>query len=167
MKNPKLAQIEAGIEKNVPPQMMDAYNRIVAAGMKIMFSPQTGKKIFAGALQGDVPKRLSLITAAVISMINSESKGSMPKQPAIPAAATLLLNALDMAATAKAIKIDPQTVMTALNTLKTIIQQQLAIGSANDIKAQQGVSTQAATPQTQPVQQSQPQGGLINAAQGA
>lgn len=161
MQNKALGQIESKLEQSIPQQLQQPYQQIVAAGMKVMFSPQSGPKIFAGAFDGDVSKRLALITASVISMLSAESKQTMPLDAAMPAAITLLLHALDMAQEAKKIQITPQVAQSAILTLQAILKQQLDVGSKKQQQA-----PQAPIP-AQPQGVSPQPAGLISAPQGA
>ena len=161
MKNKTLGAIEAHVEKGIPPQVKPAYDRIVVAGLKIMFDPKSNGKIFAGATQGDIPKRLALITASVINMISMESKRTMPVDAGQAAAITLYLNALDFIAAAGALKIDQASVQGGLVALKAILAQQLKVGAT---QGQQAAPGAPAAP-TQPPPQAP--GGMINQKMGA
>lgn len=96
MKNQLLAQAEQTIEKGVPPDQQEAYQRILIAGMKVLFSQQTHGALVQGLEQsqdpiGDVGKG----AVGLIMTLFKESKGTMPAKAMIPAGMALLLNALD------------------------------------------------------------------------
>lgn len=167
MQNKQLSAIEAKLEQSLPPKIQDAYGRILAAGLKIMFNPASNKKIFAGTTQGDIPTRLALVTAAVINIISQESRRTMPVDAAIPAAITLYLNALDFLASAGALSVDGAVVQSGITELKGILEQQLQVGAQQG--AQKAAQTQGAAPGAAPMpqavvsaaQQPAPAGGLL------
>lgn len=156
MQDKQLAQIEQQIEQAIPQEKKDAYERIVAAGLKLMFSPETNSGIFKGASEGNVPSRLAMITAGVIAILAKESRGSMPMDVAMPAAMILLLHALDFIATAGAIKITPNIIGQARDALGRVLKQQLQ-------SQEQPEQSQEQSPEQQP-QEPPVQGGMINAA---
>lgn len=81
----------------VPPEFQDAYTRVVAAGMKVLFDqsthPMAMKQLQAGG--GPLSERLGKGAASLIFMLAEKSKGALPPQVFIPAASTLLVTAAD------------------------------------------------------------------------
>ena len=81
----------------VPPEFKDAYTRVVAAGMKVMFDPSTHsmamKQLQSGG--GPVSERLGKSAASLIFMLAEKSKGALPPQVFVPAGSTLLVTAAD------------------------------------------------------------------------
>lgn len=90
------AEQRASLRDNVPPDLQDAYDRIVAAGMKFMFSEEThGEviKFLQGPQQMDV--KLSSGVLFIISQIVQQAGDAMPQELIIPAGIDLLLQAAE------------------------------------------------------------------------
>lgn len=75
------------------PQDMDAFERVVLAGMKLMYDQRTFEIFKRGLMREDrpVPQRLATETAGLMKMLFDKSNGKMPKQIIAPAAAMLLM----------------------------------------------------------------------------
>lgn len=82
---------------NVPPEMQDAVDRIVAAGMKLIYSPSMKDERDA-ALQSDDPiaKVLATNVVGLTLVLDQQSQGGIPEQALLPAALELLLDVADM-----------------------------------------------------------------------
>lgn len=92
-------EIREGLRENVPPQMREAYDKLVAAGMKIMFDKSTHKFMKQQmAAEGDMPTKLADGISSLMVMMLKNSKGAFPQQLIIPAGIELMLHAADFAA---------------------------------------------------------------------
>ncbi len=92
-------EIRQGLRENVPPPMREAYDKLVAAGMKIMFDKSTHYLMQEQmAAEGEISDKLSEGVATLISMMLKNSKGAFPQQLIIPAGIELMLHAADFAA---------------------------------------------------------------------
>ena len=81
------------IMESAPPQLRTSIDRIVTAGKRLMYDPQTHElmiKQLQNLQAGNVADRLAQGIGALLSMIADKSKGPMP-QEAIPPAAQILL----------------------------------------------------------------------------
>lgn len=86
------------VQNNIqlPPEMQDAYARVVAAGMKVLFSKQTHDAMLQQlSAPGDTATKLGQGIAKVIVFLFNESNGTMPQDVIVPAAMILLLKAAD------------------------------------------------------------------------
>jgi hypothetical protein len=80
----------------LPPEMQDAYARVVAAGMKVLFSKQTHDVMLQQLnAPGDNATKLGQGIAKVIVFLFNESNGTMPQEVIVPAAMILLIKAAD------------------------------------------------------------------------
>lgn len=81
---------------HVNPQQQEQLQRIVAAGMKVMFSQQT-HQLMLDSMQGEGPveQKLAQGVVGLMGMLWSESKGSIPPSLIIPAATVLMAEAAD------------------------------------------------------------------------
>lgn len=89
-----LENVKKGIQ--IPPDMQEAYDRVVVAGMKIMFSKET-HRIMLKEMQkeGPVGQRLGQGVAGLMLIMVKESNNTMPPQIIIPAGIELLMQAVD------------------------------------------------------------------------
>lgn len=108
------------------PQDMDAFERVVLAGMKLMYDQRTFEIFKRGMTREDrpVPQRLATETAGLMKMLFDKSSGKMPKQIIAPAAAMLLMEMGKFMTEAGVAKVTSEDVKqgTALlmNALKTM-----------------------------------------------
>jgi hypothetical protein len=80
----------------IPPDMQEAYDRVVVAGMKIMFSKEThGVMLKEMQKEGPVAQRLGQGVAGLMLVMVKESNETMPPQIIIPAGVELLMQAVD------------------------------------------------------------------------
>lgn len=86
--------VKQGIK--VPPQLQEAYTRVVVAGMKVMFSKESHKLVLDQLKQpGSLSERLGKGIAGLMLILFKESKQTMPPQVIIPAGVELLMQAVD------------------------------------------------------------------------
>lgn len=81
---------------NLPANLKDAYERVVLAGMKVMFSDETNEMAM-NALRGDGPidERLARGVAALMGLLIKQSNGTLPPPIVIPAGIELIAAAGD------------------------------------------------------------------------
>lgn len=140
LNDPILKQIEQGIEEKIPPEMKDKYLAIVVSGMQIMFSKETSALLDKTLdMQGDMVSNLSQGIAKLMVLIYNESKKGSPQgdensgmdvRMAVPAAISLLCQALDYAEHAKGVKVTPE--MAAAATKQTMLATLKMFGISSD-----------------------------------
>ena len=83
-------------QMKIPPELQRSYDRLVLAGMKLMFG-EDSHQIMLEQLQkqGPIAQKLGDGISAMLVMMFKESNGNMPPQVLIPAGVTLLLQAAD------------------------------------------------------------------------
>jgi hypothetical protein len=80
----------------MPPQLQEAYERVLLAGLKVMFDKQTHElalRQLAG--EGPVAERLGKAIAGLLVLLFKQSNETMPPQVIIPAGTSLLVRAAD------------------------------------------------------------------------
>lgn len=79
---------------------MDIFQRVVLAGMKLMFSEKTFPMLKSGLTKVDVPlpQRLALETAGLFKMLMEKSGNKIPIQLIAPAGAMMLMEMAKFAA---------------------------------------------------------------------
>ncbi|MFA7269947.1 MAG: hypothetical protein WC073_11430 [Sterolibacterium sp.] len=97
--------------------------KIVLAGMKIMYDKNVFPKFIAGFKQGDISlsDMLASQAAGLIKIIDDQSKGSIPKKIIVPAATMLMIEMVDFLTKAKMAKPTKQDISDALKKLTMII----------------------------------------------
>jgi hypothetical protein len=92
------AQQRSEMRENVPEDLRDAYDRIIGAGMKFMFSDQThGEMVKMLKGQGTLDDKLSAGVAYLMMNMVQQSNGTMPPELIIPAGIDLILQAAEFA----------------------------------------------------------------------
>jgi len=150
------------------PEDVQSLKKIVAAGMKVMFSKETHQYMTEMLdKEGEISGKLGYGIGELMGVLFQESKGRIPGQLIMPAAAILLVNACEfIERTGEEMNMD--IFSEALQILTAGLKQNLeALGSKQGQPGQQGQPPgQQGMPQgaPQPAQSAPPQpGGLMNA----
>ena len=135
----------SGVEKSVPPELMESFERVVLAGKKVMYSPQmedTIKQELAG--DGPIEKKLAFAVAGLIAMLDKQAKPRIPVQLIVPAAIELVHDAADFVKSAGlAPDITPEQVKTATQLVTMVV---LKIYGANEQQIADAMTGKAKQP---------------------
>ena len=110
--NDLLKATEEGIAARLVPEVRRDYQRIVLAGVKAAMNN-------GGALLRNLPQSKDPVRDCAIGGVNltflmlKEAKGNVPPKAYVPAAYTLVMEALDMAAKMKLIEVTPELIAEA------------------------------------------------------
>jgi len=87
----------ANMVKVMPPEMRDAYQRVLVAGKKMMYAPETAEAIHGLILDDTVPmaNKLGEGTANLVVMMDNQGNGTIPKDVIIPVGVSLMFEAAD------------------------------------------------------------------------
>lgn len=112
----------------MPPELQEAYDRVVIAGMKVMFSEATNQKVM-NALKGEGPigTRLGVAIAGLIATLFQKSNKTIPPQVLIPAGVDLLAQAADFIKKSGAEQISDKDVGEAMDTMVQIVLDMFGI----------------------------------------
>ena len=79
------------------PEMRDAYERVLTAGKKMMYAPETAEAVHGLILDDEVPmaNKLGEGVANLVIMMDNQGNGTIPKDVLIPVGVTLLFEAAD------------------------------------------------------------------------
>ena len=144
--NPILQKIQDGVEQIASdPESKDQYDRIVLAGKKIMFDPETHDKISWMQNPTDLATLVTGV-ADLIAIIGEKSNNTMQDDPAAGAAVSLVMEALDFAERAQGVAITQE-------------MADSAVMATNEKMQGGGQSEQPQEPAAQPPGQAR---GLIN-----
>lgn len=99
----------------MPPELQNAYERVVLAGMKIMFSEKTNQLVMK-QMQGEGPvsERLGIGIAGLLATLFKESNKTMPPAVIIPAGVYLLAQAADFLKQSRIENIDDKAIGDAM-----------------------------------------------------
>jgi len=153
------------MRENVPPELQDGYDRIVAAGMKFMFSKETHEEVI-GFLQGGDPLDEKLSGGIFYLMMNmiQQASGAFPEELIIPAGNDLILQAGEFADGTGMDQVTPEIIANAIQKYvflvaeKAGVRQEKVMGGIDKLAGMaQGQGQGQPAPQAE-----QPQQGLIN-----
>jgi len=81
---------------HIPADLQEGFDRVVLAGMKVMFSEETHSQVLQQLEgQGPIAQKLGQGVAGLMLMLFKESNQTMPPQLLIPAGIELLMQAVD------------------------------------------------------------------------
>lgn len=163
------AEQRESMRENVPPDLQDGYDRIIAAGMKFMFSQETHGEVIS-FLEGQDPLEEKLSSGIFYLMMNmiQQASGAFPEELIIPAGIDLILQAAEFAEQTGMGEVTPDVIANAIQKYvflvaeKAGVPQDKVLGGIDKLSAmaQQGGGQQA--PQEPAPQESAPQAGMIN-----
>lgn len=140
--------------------------RVVMAGMKLMYSKETRQFLINGLNQdAPVDDRLATEAAGIIKMLDEKSNGTMPREIIVPAAVALMMEMVRFMMESGIATPTGAEIKSAMQKLTMIILDQYGI-----LAKMQGGQEQPQQQEQMPPQQEQAPpsaGGLISAQQGA
>jgi hypothetical protein len=155
--DPILRKFQTDVEAKVSPDLKQGVKQIVAAGMKILYSPgthpmvqQVYDKLAADKFQ---PQAIATGMVNLIGMVQQSSKGQMQVEAAYPAAVVVLCYVLDDLKTMKGMTItEPVVKQTAVIMARLFLK---AFGMDQD---EPSATPESPSPSTQPMQPPAPAG---------
>lgn len=112
--NPLLQQTEQGIQEKVPANLQPGLQRVVSAGLTLIYSPALHQRMVEKLESTPNPAENAALGAVnIVGTLFNQSKGSMPLSIAAPAAIILMCEILDFVAQAGKIQITPELVSQA------------------------------------------------------
>lgn len=167
------------------PASQAAYEKVVLAGMKVIFDDKSNQQVLQTLQQGDRPDTaLANVTVSIITELDRQSQGKIPEDVIIPAAMEILSELGDVAQKAGLFEVDDSTMTgAAQQTVMKLLEQygvqpqavQAVMAKLDPAKVKQMVadqqksaqgwagqaSTQASTDQADQAQPAPPQGGIM------
>lgn len=115
----------------MPPELQEAYERVVIAGMKVMFSKET-HRIMLKELQkqGPVGDRLGKGIAGLMLLLFKESNNTMPPQVIIPAGMELMMQAVDFMRETKTTEVTNQDIGQGVQVMIATIAEKFGVDPA-------------------------------------
>lgn len=112
----------------VPPELQKAYERVVIAGMKVMFDKESHVMMLKSLKgPGSLGERLGKGITGLMLILFQESNKTMPPQVLIPAATTLLMQAADFIKKAKLEPITNKDIGEGMNIMVTTLLDKFGV----------------------------------------
>lgn len=176
--NPLLQQTEQAIQQKVPANLQAGLQRVVAAGLTLIYSPALHQRMVEKLESTPNPAENAALGAVnIVGTLLNQSKGTMPISIAAPAAIILMCEILDFVAQAGKIQITPQVVAQASQSasehtlaMLKISKDQIHNVVAHGMSAAHGhlsaaMAAQSPSPSAAPAAPTS--GGIINSSMGA
>ena len=115
----------------MPPELQEAYERVVIAGMKVMFSKES-HKLMLDELQKEGPmgQKLGTGIAGLMLLLVKESNGTLPPEVIVPAGINLLTRAADFIRKSKIEKITNGDIGDAMEVFMSTILEKFGVDPA-------------------------------------
>ena len=144
--NPLLQKTEKQIEAKVNPKYQGAFKRIVMAGLKVMYSPQSHEMMVKELQKPQEPAiNIGEGVAKLMAILWSQGKGTLPMQAMMPATIVLMCEALDFAEQVGKVKVTPQLLAAVTKETISDVMQLLGVTPEKVAQAKQEAQ-QTATP---------------------
>ena len=126
--DPAIAQIQDAVRNSIPPQFRVATQKIVIAGMKVMFSNQTHPLMLAALKSDSDPAHaVAMGVTQLITILFKQSQGQMPIPAVIPAAILLVCEGLDFIEKAGMAQVTPDVVSSAVQIVTAYLLQKVGL----------------------------------------
>lgn len=133
--NPILKQIMDQLVNGVPPNRRSDVERLVLAGMEVMFSPQMQAKIAQQLKSAPPEQSVPEGVAALLSLMQTKTKGPLPPAALVPAALILMCEAFDYLSGAKLVQPTNEMVGKAAENMIAFMMQKMGITGAKIAEA--------------------------------
>lgn len=145
------------IAAKVPPEMKDAFERTVAAGMKVMYSPEMRQDVMA-EVQREAPvvQKLAESTTGLLLMLDSKSKGGIPEQVIYLAGMELLGEAAEVLVKAGQ-PVTQEDYNDALNAMFVLIDQKRGVDPKSTMQSATQAVGQTGQPEGEQPEQAEPE----------
>ena len=118
------------VTKNIemPPELQEAYERVVIAGMKVMFSKESHRAMLQEIQKpGRMDERLGKGIAGLMLMLFKESNETMPPAVIIPSGFNLLMQAVDFLRKSGLAKPTNAEIGDGIETMMSIILEKFGV----------------------------------------
>lgn len=109
--NPQLQQTEQAVQARVPSNLQMGFQRVVTAGLTLMYSTPLHQRMLQGLGATANPESNAAQGAAnILGTLLNQSRGKMPVQLVVPAAIVVMCEILDFLAQAGKLRITPELI---------------------------------------------------------
>jgi len=134
----------------IPPELKPEYDKIVLAGLRIMFDPKSHKEMFLSQLdkEGDLAQKVGDGIVGLMYMLWQQSNQSLPPQLIVPCTFCLTLEAFDFLQRSGEPGATKEVLGNAVDISTTTILRKFGVDEAQlqQIAAQQKGATQGNAP---------------------
>lgn len=125
----KPADIGNKIAESLPKEFHEAFARVVKAGMKVIFSPETHDDVveMLSQNQGDIGEAMGQQLASLMIMLFEKSNKTMPGEVIVPAGIYLLSEAEEFLERVTGEEITPDVTAMAMQTMIDTLMQAFGI----------------------------------------
>jgi hypothetical protein len=140
--NPILQQtIDAITAKINPPNLTPVVQKVVAAGQKVIYSPETQKLLIAQMTGGgDQAENVGSGIAKLMGILMNQSHNTIPMQAAVPAATILMCDGLDFLEQAGDVQVTPDFLAQCTKDMSSALLQVFGV-SPEKIQGYMGAPT--------------------------
>jgi len=140
VRNQMLDQIEANIERQIPKNQLEAYQKIVTAGLKLAYSDKLGKAMMTELSKAKDPvSEVVKGSVGIILVLYQQSGKTMPLEPIVPAGMALVLEGLDVLDKIGKIAINAETIDRATEDYIELIRTKMGVTDEQMAKVGQEV----------------------------
>lgn len=121
------------VKQNIqmPPELQEAYERVVIAGMKMMFDQKTHRAMLAELnKQGPMGDKLGRGVAGLLLLLFQESNGTLPPAVMIPAGMELIMQAVDFVRRGELAEVTNEDIGRAIEVLIMTLMQKFGADPA-------------------------------------
>lgn len=162
--NQLLMNVEQQVAAKVPQDQKERFDKIVLAGMKIMYSPETSEMMQSQLKkEGDPTENAGEGAAKLFGIMMHESKGTMPMAAAIPAMQVLLCEGLDFMEQAGMIEVTNDIIAESTKSMMGYILQMIGVKKEQMDKYMQA-GMQASDAKSGAAPQATAQPGIVSGA---
>lgn len=112
----------------MPAELQEAYERVVLAGMKVLFSKDSNHLLIEEIQgEGPVPKRLGEGVAGLMMLLFAESNQTIPPQVIVPAGTELMMQVVDFLKKTGVLKVTDQEIGAAMEIMISTILQSFGV----------------------------------------
>lgn len=140
--NKALNDVVQAITAKVPPDMRDAFDRLVLAGTRLMYADETEGMLRKQMDDGTPPQAAGRGAAKLLGILMTKLKGTPPKKVMPYVGIVLTCEALDFMEKAGRVKVTPEIVAQAVKEFGPTFLQLLGVSSAK-LQQLMGDSAQA------------------------
>lgn len=126
----KMAPLELAEQQAaaIPPNLQEAFARVVQAGMKVMFSKETHQMFIEQINQeGDLAQNIGEGMAGLMMLLLKKSNGTMPTAVMVPAGTYLMMQGADFLEKVTGEQITPEILSSAMEAMISVLLKQAGI----------------------------------------
>lgn len=115
---------------NVPPELQNAYDRVVIAGLKVMFNKESHRMMLEELKQpGPVSDRLGTGIAGLMLILIKQSNGTLPPQVVIPAGMELMMQAVEFLKETNLAQVSNSDIAGAIEKMISILLEKFGVNA--------------------------------------